>query len=287
MTFGDLLAERRRIKDREKFILKLFKLLGVVSFIASAAMTVIVILLQFPGVQERYQKYLTFLIDFEDMVSALGSKWLVVIVIFLLYILRSLTPAYPYMMLYIMTGMVFEPVWSLLINTLGMVFNVTFRYYTGIVMGESWMNRALRSNPIIGSAFEAEGRANPFVLFTLRFVPIIPFNTLSQLYGSFEYPFWRYTLISIATIFPRLVTYSFIGYNVYDPLSVSFFVPLIVLTILSGSSFFLLRGVLAISYKKKPTQTSNEYMIEEKGTTDYDDYDDFEDFSDEPAANEG
>ena len=272
MTSGDLLAERKRIKDRENFILRLYKLLGIVSFIASAAMTVIVILLQFPGVQERYQKYLTFLTDFEAMVSALGSKWLIVIVIFLLYILRSLTPAYPFPALYIITAMVFEPVWSFLINTAGMLFNIMFRYYTGVVMGESWMNRALRKNPIIGSAFEAEGRANPFVLFALRAVPVIPYSTLSTLYGSFEYPFWRYTFVSIGTLAPRLISYSFLGQNVYDPFSVKFFLPLIVLTLLSGGSFFLLRGVLGISYKKKQTQASSENMTEEKGTIGYEQF---------------
>ena len=271
------MAERKRIKDREKFILRLYKLLGIVSFIASAAMTVIVILLQFPGVQERYQKYLTFLTDFEAMVSALGSKWLIVIVIFLLYILRSLTPAYPFPALYIITAMVFEPIWSFLINAAGMLFNIMFRYYSGVVMGESWMNRALRKNPIIGSAFEAEGRANPFVLFALRTVPVIPYSTLSTLYGSFEYPFWRYTLISIGSLVPRLISYSFLGQNVYDPFSVKFFLPLIVLTLLSGGSFFLLRGVLGISYKKKQTEASLENYHEEKGTTGYEQFESDED----------
>lgn len=253
--------------NREKFILRLFKLLGIGSFIASAAMLAIVILMQFPKVQVRYEEYLTFLSDFELKVSALSNRWLLLIVIILLFILRSLTPVYPFMALFIITGMVFEPRWSLLINVLGMLFNIMFRYYTGIVMGQSWMNRALKRNPVIGAAFEGEGKANPWVLFTLRFVPFFPFGTVSNLYGSFEYPFWRYTLISLAGILPRLISYSYIGNAVYDPLSVRFYLPLIALTILSGISFFLMRGVLGITYKITKKNSKENITDTGKGNT--------------------
>ena len=234
--------------DQKKFILRLFKLLSIASFIVSAALLVIVIIMQFPGPQARYESYLNFYVEFEEKISSLDNKWLLLITVILLYIFRSLTPAFPFMALYVIVGMAFPPQWSLLINILGMAFNIAFRYYTGSVMGGSWLNRALERNPVVWSAFEAE-RANPWVLFGLRFVPFFPFATVSQLYGSSGYPFWKYLLISIVAISPRLVTYSYLGRYSYDPLSTRMLILIIILTVLSGLSSLTVRFILGITYK--------------------------------------
>ena len=240
------MAEKQR--DNRRFFIRLFRLLGVGSFIAAAALLTIVIVMQFPKVQARYQQYLDILRNFEYVVAALNNRWLIIVVIFLLYILRSLTPIYPYPALYIITGMVFAPRYALVIDLIGMAFTVAFRYYTGIQMGESWMNAALKRHPAINSAFTTDGK-NPWVLFLLRLVPIFPYNTISQLYGSCEYPFFKYFFVSMLACLPKLISFTYVGNNVYDPLSGSFYIPLIAMFILSGISFFLAQGVYGLTHR--------------------------------------
>ncbi|MBQ6420079.1 MAG: VTT domain-containing protein [Clostridia bacterium] len=237
---------RQKLKN-EKFVLKVFMVLGVVCFIAATALIVLSIVMSIDSVRMRYDQYLDVIRELEVTVTELENHKLIAVVILLLYILRSLTPAYPYNALYIITGMVYRPHVSLTLNFIGMLFNVVFRYYTGQQMGEGYINRVLRRYPTINSAFEVDGRGNPIVLFALRFVPIFPFNTVSQLYGSIEYPFVKYTVFSMLALLPRLITYSYIGSNVYDPLSPRFYTPLIVLFIFTGISFFFMRGVLGIT----------------------------------------
>ena len=241
------MQEKKR--DNQKALIRLFRLLGVVSFIVAAALLVIVIIMQIDRVQARYQQYLDILRDFEHVVAQLGNRWLIIIVIFLLYILRSLTPIYPYPALYIITAMVFPARYALLIDAAGMAFTFAFRYYTGIQMGESWMNRALQRHPAINTAFTTEGKSDPWVLFALRYVPIFPLNTVSQLYGAFEYPFLKYFIISMVAYVPKLISYTYIGNNVYDPLSGRFYIPLIVLFVLSGTSFFLMQAILGLTFR--------------------------------------
>jgi uncharacterized membrane protein YdjX (TVP38/TMEM64 family) len=149
----------------------------------------------------------------------------------------------------------------------GMAFTVAFRYYTGIEMGEGWMNAVLHRHPAINTAFTTEGKYDPWVLFALRFVPIFPFNTVSQLYGSFEYPFVKYFIISMAAYLPKLISFVYVGNNVYDPLSGKFYIPLIVLCVLSGISFFLMLGIFGITFKFK----SKKYIrkAKQKGQNDY------------------
>ncbi len=241
------MPEKKR--DKKTSLIRLFRVLGVASFIAAAALLVIVIVMQIDKVQVRYQQYLDILRDFENEVAALGNRWLIIIVIFLLYILRSLTPIYPYPALYIITAMVFPARYALLIDLAGMAFTFAFRYYTGIQMGEGWMNKVLHRHPAINTAFTTEGKSDPWVLFALRYVPIFPLNTISQLYGAFEYPFWKYFIISMVSYVPKLISYTYIGNNVYDPLSVRFYIPLIVLLVLSGTSFFLMQAIMGLTFR--------------------------------------
>lgn len=248
----------RERTNREKFILRLLRFMGIVSFIAAAVLITIVFLLQIDSVQAKYEQYLLILQDFEYKVAALQNKWLIMIVIFLLYLLRSLSMMYPYTIIYIIAAMVFPPMQSFAINITGMAFTYAFRYYTGIEMGEGYLNKVLQRFPSINSAFEEDGRGNPIVLLALRLVPFFPLNTISQLYGTFEYPFMRYMLISLAATVPRLISYSFIGNNVYDPLSVQFFVPLIVLLIFTGISLFFLRGVIGLTSKFAKKEKTSE-----------------------------
>lgn len=251
----------REKSDRERFILKLFKASGIACFIAAAAFIVVGVLLRFDSVYDRYSQYLVALEQLEQKVAALQTRWLIIIVIFLLYLLRSLSAIYPYTIVFIISAMVFSPVDSFIINTLGMALTFAVRYYTGMVMGEGYWNKVLKRHPTLNSLFEANGRGNPVVLFALRLVPFCPLNTLSHLYGTIEFPFWQYMLLSTVAVMPRLISYSFIGKSVYDPLSSSFIIPLIVLLIFTGCALFFARAVLAVTFrvsrrgKKQPEET--------------------------------
>ena len=236
-------------EKRERIILKLLRFSGVACFIAAAVFIVIGVALRFESVQDRYSQYLVALQQLEQKVAALQTRWLIIIVIFLLYLLRSLSMIYPYTVLYIISAMVFPPVESFIINMLGMAMTFAVRYYTGIEMGEGYWNKVLKRHPTVNAIFETRGKGSPLLLFALRLVPFCPLNTFSHLYGTFEYPFAQYMLLSAAAMAPRLLTYSFIGYSVYDPLSYSFIIPMVVLLVFSGCASFFLLGVTGLTYE--------------------------------------
>ena len=127
--------------------------MGITCFIGAAVLAVLFNVMRVNTIQEKYAQYLVFLSDFEASVEALENKWLIIIVIFLLFILRSLSEVIPYAIIYMTTAMVFPPRQSFLINLVGMVFTAAFRYYTGIQMGEGYLNKILKKNPIISRIF--------------------------------------------------------------------------------------------------------------------------------------
>ena len=236
---------------KEKTISKILLGSAVFSFCIAAVLIVILCLLQIESIKEKYDEYLYILQDFEMRVAALQNKWLILLVIFLLFLLRSLSMMYPYPMIFIITAMVFPAYQSFFINFAGMAFTFAFRYYTGYEMGEGTINFALKKYPTIMNAMDEEGKGNPIILLSLRMIPSLPINTISHFYGSLEYSFSKYMLISLAAYVPKLVSYSFIGENVYDPFSPSFFVPMIVLLVFTGICLLVLRAFLNISHKVK------------------------------------
>ena len=75
--------------NRDRAIPKFLKAMGIISFIGAAVLAVLFNVMRVSTVQAKYEEYLIFLRDFEASVAALENKWLIIIVIFLLYILRS------------------------------------------------------------------------------------------------------------------------------------------------------------------------------------------------------
>ncbi len=235
--------------DTQKFLLRLFKALGIICFVVAAALIAVVIVMHIDKVQVKYEQYLGVLDEFEQKVANLDNKWLIMIVILLLYILRSLSPIYPLPIVWIISGMVFSPVHSFLINLAGMCLINAFRYYTGVQMGEGYWNKVIKRHDELIPIFDVNAKINPLVLLTLRAVPIFPYNTVSHLYGTFGYPFVKYMLITAAVLIPRLIPYSFLGNSVYDPLSSSFYIPLTVIMVFTGISFFFLRFALKAVFR--------------------------------------
>ena len=241
---------RKKI-DKDALILRVMQGCGIACFVTAAVLSALFIIMQFPGVAAKYSRYLEIMKELEQDVAALDNRWLIIVVIFLLYLLRSLSCIYPYTVVYIISAMVFEPAQSFIINMLGMALTAAIRYYTGMEMGEGYINRVLKNYPAIDAAFRADGRGSPMALLVLRVVPLFPLNTVSQLFGTMEFPFIPYMLISTLSMIPRLISYSFIGNNVYDPLSTKFFIPLILLLVFSGCMLFFIRVILGIVPLKK------------------------------------
>ncbi len=244
---------------KEKTISRILLGSAVFSFLIAAVLIVILCLLQVDSVKEKYDQYLYILQEFEMRVAALQSRWLILIVIFLLFLLRSLSMMYPYPTIFIITAMVFPPYQSFIINLLGMAFTFAFRYYTGYEMGEGTINIALKKYPAILNAIDENGKGNPVILLALRMVPSVPINTVSHFYGSLEYSFPRYMALSVLAYVPKLISYSFIGDNVYDPFSADFFVPMIVLLVFTGISLIVLRSFLGVSFMIRRKKRNNKH----------------------------
>lgn len=228
---------------------RITKVYGATLLVAAAVLLVISFLMHLDPIQQKYNEWLVFLKDFEYQITTLQDKWMIVIVIFLLFLLRSLLAFYPQSIVLVISGVVFNSWAAFLINMGGMAFGIALRYYTGKEMGEGYALKLLRKYPGFDTVLERNGLRNSVLLFLSRLFPGVPVNSVSQIYGSLCFPFAKYMIISLCGIAPRILAYSFIGRSATDPLSPSFLAPIIVLLMLSGTSLMGFHLIIALAMR--------------------------------------
>ncbi len=246
----------------EQWAGRITKAYGITLLVVAAVLLIVSFLMYLEPVQQKYAQWLVYLDDFEYQITTLQDKWMIVIVLFLLFLVRCLLPFYPQSVILVISGVVFDAWTAFFINMCGMAMGIALRYYTGKEMGEGYALKLLRKYPIFDTVLEKNGLSNSVLLFLFRLFPGVAPNSVSQIYGSLHFPFKKYMVISLCGITPKMLTYSFIGRSVTDPLSPSFLAPIIVLLTLSGISLLGFHAIIALiahlqellTAKKAPSQ---------------------------------
>lgn len=95
------------------------------------------------------------------------------------------------------------------------------------------------------------------MLFALRLIPGFPLGSVSRIYGSLRFPYWRFILLSAAGFAPKLLSYTFMGTNVFDPLSSAFLVPLMIVLTISGASLLCVNLIWLLVEKSVSSSKKN------------------------------
>ncbi len=214
---------------------------------------VLLVLSRQEKIQVWYETYLNYLLEAEYAVQTMGDKASVFVVILFLYAFKAVFPIYLYPLsaLCAVTSTVFPAYFSIPINIMGLVLLYSIRYYWGTRVGAIGVQTILQKNRTVKYYIENDGNGNPWLLSFFRFIPAIPINTVSQLYGAMGFRYRNYILLSLVGFSPLLISYTFIGSNVFNPLSPAFLVPFILLFILISISTLALSKILQVQNRRK------------------------------------
>ncbi len=217
----------------------------------AVAFTVLLILSQQEQVQIWYQTYLNYLLEAERTVETMDNKFNVFIIIIFLYAFKSILSIYPLSALCAVTSTVFPFYFSIPINILGLLILYSIRYYWGVRAGASGIQSILKRNRTVKYLIENDGNGNPWLLSFFRFIPAIPVNVVSQLYGALGFKYKKFIFVSLLGYTPLLTSYTFIGSNVFNPLSAAFLVPFIILFTLISITTFTTSKILKLQNRRK------------------------------------
>ena len=196
-----------------------------------------------------YSRYTDTLAHYELWLQNWGATFVSVAVILVNYILKAIIPWFPISCICVASALVFKWYYALIINILGLSILFTIKFFWGRKFGGGNAEKILSKYDTAHNFIDSSKLGSRVVLGFLRFVPFVPINSVSCLYGTTNISYWRYLLISLLGYSYRLISYITIGRNVFDPASASFIVPLIILLFFSGVVLLSLSGAITITTK--------------------------------------
>ena len=215
---------------------RIMNVTGCTLLIMAAALMVLLFLLQYDELWVWYKVYQQKLIEVECYIESLGIGWKFVLAMLLMFLVRTFVPFLAVSAICVLTGAVLPSYWSVFVNLAGVVMMMSIQYFIGRRFGSGNAWKFISRNDRVRRIMEKSGGVNMWMLLALRLVPGFPISGVSKVYGSMKFPYWKFILLSSVGFAPKLISYTFIGTNVYDPLSPAFLVPIITLLIISGIS---------------------------------------------------
>ena len=230
---------------------------GFSLLISAAAVSVVVYLLRYDQLWLWYNVYQEKLLEAEQFIQSLGISWKFVLTMLIVFLVRTFIPFLAVSAICVLTGAVLPSYWALIVNFLGIIIMMSIKYFEGMKFGSGNAWKIISKNERARKIIESSGKVNKALLFALRLIPGFPLGSVSRIYGSLRFPYWRFILLSAAGFAPKLLSYTFMGTNVFDPLSSAFLVPLMIVLTISGASLLCVNLIWLLVEKSVSSSKKN------------------------------
>lgn len=175
-----------------------------------------------------------------ELFIARFDKLAAVAVILFFFLVKTLIGFIPFSVLFIGAGLVFSPPIAVAVNVIGFSMLIGIKFLWGRKFGGGRFHKLLLKSDSLTDFMDFHGKGNKWMLVVLRFVPVAPVGTVSRAYGATDMKALPFILLSVLGFLPRLITWSIIGCNAFDPFTPSFLMPIAILLVISGISLLLL-----------------------------------------------
>ena len=126
----------------------------------------------------------------EDILSyAPRNVWLAAGFLLLLYLAKSLSVAFPIIVLQVAAGHLFAPAAALALNVLGLAVDLTVPFWIGRFSGRGLTTRLLARYPRLDGLLESQEGHYLFLSFFLRVIYLLPGDIVSMYFGSVRGPY--------------------------------------------------------------------------------------------------
>ncbi len=228
---------------------RLLNFLGCGALVLGLGLFCAALLFRDPEFLARYDDLMLKMAEFEYAVATLPYRGLIIAVILLLFLLKAVLPL-PASAVCVIAGMAFQTPLAVAVNIAGYMLLAAIKYSWGRHVGGGLFHKLLVRHESVERVLKTgDNRVKGALLFCFRLVSV-PMNTVSQIYGAMGFDFRAYLLLSFLGFLPKLLPLSFIGRNVYDPFSMAFLLPIVLLLLVSGVALLALNRVL-IFYTEK------------------------------------
>ena len=161
------------------------------------------------------------------------------IILLLLYALKSVTVFFPVIILEIVVGHLFSPYVALGVNFAGMLIILTIPYLIGKAAGIEAIQKLVQKYPRFGEIIGTQQDNALFLCFFLRIISCLPGDVVTMYLGATRTPFWQNLIAGTLGLLPGMVLATFMGSSIQDPRSPAFWLSAALMVTLAAVSVFL------------------------------------------------
>ena len=216
---------------------------STVCFCVAVALVIITYVMTLPEVKRSLQDMYAWFETIENYIAGY-DKLAAFGLIMALFAVKSVAAFIPFSVLFISSGMVFSAPVAMGVSVLGFALLISVKFLWGKKFGGGNAHKLAVKSKSITRFMDLKGKGNKWMLVVLRFVPFVPVGTVSRAYGATEMKYLPFVGLSVLGFLPRVVLWSFVGSNIFDPFTPTFMAPIIVLLIISGISLLIWDAVL-------------------------------------------
>lgn len=143
-------------------------------------------------------------------------------IIWVLYVLKSITVFFPLIILEIAVGYLFSPGMALLINSIGILIILTVPYGIGYAAGMDIIQKQMQKHPKFGEILNRQQRNSFFLCFFLRIISCLPGDIVTMYLGATKTSFWKNLVAGFLGLLPGIFLSTLLGGSIQDPKSPMF-----------------------------------------------------------------
>lgn len=152
------------------------------------------------------------------------SELFAVGILFTFFALKSLTVVFPLTILYMASGIIFEPTKAVLVSTIGLAITITIPYLIGRYAGVDAVHEICRKYPKARMVSEYMEHNVSFACFITRFVGFLPGDIVSLYFGACEVAYPNYLMNGIFGSLLSITADTLLGDKLSDPSSKAFII---------------------------------------------------------------
>jgi uncharacterized membrane protein YdjX (TVP38/TMEM64 family) len=196
-------------------------------------LTLLILLLQLRPVL-AYDTELT-----PEELAAHAPKNHVLAVIFMLiaFALKSLIFVVPIPVLYLASGLIFDPVTAFVLNFFGMLVCTAVPYWIGRFSGAGLFQKLIKRYPKLQVLDTFQHQNQWFISFMVRAVGFLPCDAVSLVLGAWKISFLRYLSGTALGMLPGLIATTMVGITITNPRSPGFILSVAFTILISVGSF--------------------------------------------------
>lgn len=179
----------------------------------------------------------------------------------LLYAFKSLTVFFPIIVLNVLGGFLFEPFHALIVNSIGVLVELTIPFLIGKYSGSGFAKKLPSKHPKLAEILDVQQNNATFMTFFLRVISCLPGDAVSMYLGTTGIPLEKYLIASYLGVLPGMVAATLLGMSITDPTSPMFWASIgltVGISVLSFLAYFLWKRK---KKKKREEDTNGRKMV--------------------------